>query len=404
MIGKAVMNFWEDAEEAQNPKLTQLAVEASANVVHAEVQKKLLDYAVNGPESLRAIASSALSDPRAVLLPTTPEFIGPLTERLHKDAQTVEGRRRITRTTIRQLSRARWDMPRSEERQKEFFSYLIPKLDEPSSDMQWFLARNLGRVLAANPDLHTEVLLSMVPKEFNGPLEEMLWLSSTAWMMTYDSPIPDVGQSTLPENRGELRRFALDLYLKNLSPDADRRLRTRAVAMLSQPVLYSNPEVIAVVSRIEAGDFRRYLPDRFESDIRRAVEEDMAEPKLELTEQRVRNFTYFRNYVIPELALKNRMDGKSCFTCHGGGKVPSMSLVAPKRRSGYLSPKAMWTNYRTLLARIDNSDVERSRVLRKPLNIQTGKEDGHQGDMRYKPGDRGHEILKRWVIDAAQLK
>ena len=140
-IGKAIMNFWEDAEEAQNPKLTQLAVEASANVVHAEVQKKLLDYAVNGPESLRAIASSALSDPRAVLLPTTPEFIGPLTERLHKDAQTVEGRRRITRTTIRQLSRARWDMPRSEERQKEFFSYLIPKLDEPSSDMQWFLAR-----------------------------------------------------------------------------------------------------------------------------------------------------------------------------------------------------------------------------------------------------------------------
>ncbi len=403
-IGKAVMNFWEDAEAAKNPKLIQLAVEASANVVHTEVQKKLLDYAVNGPEALRPIASNALSDPRAVLLPTSPEFIGPLMERLHKDAQSDDGRRRITRTTIRQLSQARWDMPRSEERQREFFGYLVPKLDDPSSELQWFLAENLGRVLAANPDLHTEVLLSMVPQSFGSPLEQMLWLSSAGWMMTYDSPIPEVGQPILPENRSELRRFALDLYLKCLSPDADRRLRTRAVAMLSLPVLYANPEVIAAAGHIDTGDWRRYLPDRFDADIHQAAEDDAAESKLALTPERIRNFTYFRNFVIPELALENRMDGNSCFTCHGGGKVPSMPLVAPERRSGYLSPKGMWTDYRTLLARIDMKDAERSRVLRKPLNIQSGQEDGHQGDMRYKPGDRGHEILKRWVLDAATLK
>ena len=81
-----------------------------------------------------------------------------------------------------------------------------------------------------------------------------------------------------------------------------------------------------------------------------------------------------------------------------------MSLVAPDRRTKFLAPRDMWANYRVLLERINPSDVEQSKVLRKPLNIQTGKEDGHQGDMRYKPSDRGYEILKRWVTDAARLK
>jgi hypothetical protein len=63
----------------------------------------------------------------------------------------------------------------------------------------------------------------------------------------------------------------------------------------------------------------------------------------------------------------------------------------------------MWTNYRTLLERINPRDVEQSKLLRKPLNVQTGEEDGHQGEMRYRPGDRGYEILKRWVQDAERL-
>jgi hypothetical protein len=57
-----------------------------------------------------------------------------------------------------------------------------------------------------------------------------------------------------------------------------------------------------------------------------------------------------------------------------------------------------------LLERVSKSDPAGSKVLRKPLNIQTGQEDGHQGGLRYKPGDRGYEILKRWVFDAAELK
>jgi hypothetical protein len=68
-------------------------------------------------------------------------------------------------------------------------------------------------------------------------------------MLTYDAPVPDVGQSPLPGNRGDLRRFALDIVLRNLKPDVDSRLRARALAMLYQPALYSSPEVATAVGR-----------------------------------------------------------------------------------------------------------------------------------------------------------
>ncbi|MEX2139705.1 MAG: prenyltransferase/squalene oxidase repeat-containing protein [Pirellulales bacterium] len=402
-IGAAIVHFWERAEQASDLAATQLAIEAAANVIHEEVQEKLLHYAVNGPEALRPIASSSLSDPRAVLLPTSPEFVGPLVERIHANAHTEEGRRQVMRNTVRQLSRARWDMPTSENRQREFFNLLIPKLHEPPNDVQWFLAEQLGKILAANPDFRTETLLSIMPKSFQSPLEETFWLPSAGWMLVHDAPLPEVGDSAVPPNRSELRRFALDLYVRNLAPGADRRLRTVAISMLYQPALYSSPEVVAAANRIDVGNFRRLLPDAFEQAIRQAAADDSSERKLQFDAERQRNFSYFRDFVLPELAQENRADGDSCFSCHGGGKVPSMSLEAPDRRTRYLSPQDTWANYRTLLDRIDRRDVENSKVLRKPLNIQTGEEDGHQGGMRYKPGDRGYEILKTWVRDAARL-
>src|SRR5205823_4756135 len=109
----------------------------------------------------------------------------------------------------------------------------------------------------------------------------------------------------------------------------------------------------------------------FARDIAQAASTDTVESKLKLTPQRMRNVAYFRDFVLPELAMVNREDGNSCFSCHGGGKVPSLVLVAPDRRTGYLSAKDVWTNYRTLLERIDFNHVESSKLLRKPLNIQT---------------------------------
>ena len=402
-IGRSLARFWRQAEAAGDSRAIQLSVEGAANVIHEDVQRKLLDYSIKGPEKLRPIAASSLSDPRAVILPTTPEFVGPLVERIHANAKTEDGRRQVTRITVRQLSSARWDMPTSEGRQREFFNLLIPKLDDPDSETQWFLAEQLGRILASNPDFRTPTLLAMSPRSFTSPLEEAFWLPSAGWMLTHGAPVPEIGQSAAANDATELHRFALDLVVRNLDPAADSRARAIAVTMLYQPALYSNPQVIAAAQRIDAGSFRRLLPEAFERDLLEAVSQDKVEPKLDLSERRRRNFAYFRDFVTPELARENRADGDSCFSCHGGGKVPSMSLEAPDRRSRYLSPQDTWSNYRTLLARIDQNDAAASKVLRKPLNVQTGKEDGHQGGQRYRPNDRGYEILKRWALDAAEL-
>ena len=78
--------------------------------------------------------------------------------------------------------------------------------------------------------------------------------------------------------------------------------------------------------------------------------------------------------------------------------------LTPPDGNGYLSAKATYTDYVTLLERVNEQDVEQSKLLRKPLNVQSGKEDGHQGGRRFNPGDRGYEILRRWVLDSAALK
>ena len=59
----------------------------------------------------------------------------------------------------------------------------------------------------------------------------------------------------------------------------------------------------------------------------------------------------------------------------------------------------MLANYRLLQARVELGNIEKSKLLRKPLNVQTGKEDGHQGGRRYKPMDPGYQIIRRWVLN-----
>ena len=55
-------------------------------------------------------------------------------------------------------------------------------------------------------------------------------------------------------------------------------------------------------------------------------------------------------------------------------------------------------------ARVDLADPERSLVLRKPLNVQTGQEEGHQGGVRYETGDAGYAVLREWVLKQAELQ
>ena len=132
-------------------------------------------------------------------------------------------------------------------------------------------------------------------------------------------------------------------------------------------------------------------------------EEDPPEAKL-LSVAAKENWDYFQNWLAPEMTRADRNDQLSCLGCHAvPGRVPSMELAGPNN-NGYMSKKALWTNYKLLGERVNETAVETSKLLRKPLNVQSGKEDGHQGGQRFNPNDRGYEILRRWVLDTAKLK
>ena len=54
--------------------------------------------------------------------------------------------------------------------------------------------------------------------------------------------------------------------------------------------------------------------------------------------------------------------------------------------------------------RVDLRDVERSKFIQKPLNIQTGEEDGHQGGQRYEAEDAGYQVIREWVLRQVELQ
>jgi hypothetical protein len=262
------------------------------------------------------------------------------------------------------------------------------QMDKESPD--WYLARSIGQVIHNNPDLQTNALLARFPQTFSTPMDEMLWLPSIKWLLTHDTPIPEVHATTEPgpDPIAALRDRSVSLYLKQLAdPKTDKRLRGAALALAADTKVRSHPRIAPVLLKVK--------PDYMEADVAEVVAMSAAWKA---------NFEYFKTWVAPEFTKTNREDEFACLGCHAvAGRVPSMPLM-PADSNGYLSPKAAYANYVTLLERVNEADVEQSKILRKPLNVQSGKEDGHQGGRRYNPGDRGYEILRRWVLDAAALK
>jgi hypothetical protein len=167
----------------------------------------------------------------------------------------------------------------------------------------------------------------------------------------------------------------------------DTGLCSSALALAADVHINNHPKIRPVLAKVKPA----------------YVEADVPEVTSMSAERRA-NFDYFRNWVAPELTKSNREDEFACLGCHGvAGRVPSMPLQ-PADDNGYLSAKATYANYVSLQERVNEVDVEQSKLLRKPLNVQSGKEDGHQGGRRFNPGDRGYEILRRWVLDTAALK
>jgi HEAT repeat protein len=401
MMGKAVYRYWLDAESRQDKPALQLAVESAANIVYDPLQKKLLDYASSGPQELRTIASTSLADPRLVTLNAAQEFVEPLMQQFYRGAAEPERRTELADPLVSLFSRSRWNLPASEEQQRIFYRLIVPRwpaergraeentrelrqMDKDPTD--WYVARALSRIVHTNPDLQTPLLRSLIPERFETPMEELYWLPGLRWMLAGPPHVPEIGES-LPSNAGAAEERVVDIFLKSVSDPADSRLRNAALNMAGSINLRSHARIAPVL--------KKAVPEYFEPEPSAATA---------LPDPWKRNWAYFRDFVAPELNRPNRDDQTACLGCHGvAGRVPSLELH-PADARGYIRQAQLFENYRRLIDRVNEQNPEASKILRKPLNVQTGQEDGHQGGRRYNPGDRAYQILRKWALDAANLK
>ena len=225
----------------------------------------------------------------------------------------------------------------------------------------------------------------------------------------------------LPENVMPARNRALQLYLDALSARAPLFSRSAAVRMSNLTALRQLPPVREALQKLAESEkdeetqktienVLRGNPETWLADLRQAIKLEPLAASLKGTagepapsEEFLASFRYFSDYVTPELNRPQRMDEMACMNCHGvPGRVPSMQLEPPDP-TGYFSVAKMLKNYLTLQQRVNPGNIERSKLLRKPLNIQTGKEDGHQGGRRYLPSDRGYQIIRRWALDQPKV-
>ncbi len=404
MMAKAVLRYWDRAEVSKDDATLRFAIESAANVMNDPLQKRLLNYSSTGPEAYRTLAATSISDPRIIALQGTHEFLGPLMEQFYRGAGETERRGELAGPLLKLFGRARWNLPKSEEQQKLFFNVLLPhfapergKLEEntrtplqmDADSVDWYVARSLAGVVHGNQDLQTPTLLKQMPATFTTPMDEAFWLPSLGWLLRHGTEIPEVHAPVKgAEIAAEQKNRIAELMVKTLeAPKVDPRLRNAAMALANDVIVRQHPKVEPVLKAKQ--------PQYYEED----------PPEAKALKGAAReNWEYFQNWLAPEMSKVDRNDQLSCLGCHAvPGRVPSMELQGPNP-NGYMSKKALWTNYKILMERVNETGVETSKLLRKPLNVQSGKEDGHQGGRRFNPNDRGYEILRRWVLDSAKLK
>ena len=329
------------------------------------------------------------------------EFVEPLIQQFYRGAAEPERRSELASPLVRLFARSRWNLPQSEEQRRIFYKLIIPdfpeergrleentrallQMDKDSDD--WFVARSMSGILHANPDLQTPFAVNLIPVRFKTQMEEMYWLPALKWLLAFDAPMPEIGKPA-PIPSGPAYQRAVDLYVRALTEKVDSRLRSQALSMAGDVNIRRHPVI--------APALRKALPSYYEPD----------PPEVAaMTPEWKRNWEFFRDHVAPEMTRPNREDQQACLGCHGvAGRVPSLELNNADDR-GYVKAGELYANYKKLVERVDERNVEQSKILRKPLNVQTGQEDGHQGGRRFNPTDRPYQILKIWAFDAALLK
>jgi HEAT repeat protein len=446
LFGKAAFRYFQQAEAAKDLPKLRLVLEGAAGIPYTPLQDRLIDYSTSGPEELRTLAAAAVSDPSTVTLPGTQELVQPLVDQILRGAQDYDRRQTLAQPVLKLFSRARWSVPKTTEQQLLLYSFLVPKyVKDPDAqttagiraaaeraiqpmgqlDADWYIADRMGKMLAANPDLHTETLLSRIPSNVKNPLEAHFWLPSVSWVFDFGEPVPEVGGGqnsvSVPSTVVAARERALAIYLQALAPDAVGLSRNAAAGLTSVTALRRQAAVMEEMRKLlksEKNDRVRQAaenvlgaePQRWLADLREAAKTEplaaslMQGPDPKLSPEFIASFQYFSDYVTPELNRPQRMDEMACMSCHGvAGRVPSMQLEPPDS-TGHFSTAKLLKNYLILQQRINLPNIEESKLLRKPLNVQTGKEDGHQGGRRYLPAERGYQIIRRWVLDQPRVQ
>ena len=446
-VGKAVLHHWDKSLKLQSQNGIRLSLEAAAGVTFPDLQNRLTRYATEGPEQFRTLAAAAVADPSAVTLPGSQEQVQPMVEQIHRGAQDHDRRQSLAEPVLKLMSRTRWALPQNAEQQSILYQLLVPVFDRMPDEAaltkilqeaeraaqfprqtsaDWFIAKRTGEMLASNPDLHTERLAHLFPRAVKNPMEAHFWLSSLDWLATYGDPLPEVTPAQEPEQPSpELlaaRRRGRQLLLEMLAPEAPEMSRRTAIRIAHLTSYRRDSQVLRAVKNLlesepiegirePAQNLLRTEPTVWIGELKAAVETEPLAVRLRdshgkalLSPEFMGSFRYFSDHVASELNRPQRQDEKACMSCHGvPGRVPSMELEKPAA-AGFLPASKMLKNYLILQDRVDLQDIEKSKLLRKPLNVQTGQEDGHQGGRRYSPSDRGYQIIRRWVLDQPRVQ
>ncbi|MEI6771841.1 MAG: hypothetical protein WCL90_09835 [Planctomycetota bacterium] len=440
LFGNALLSYLESNKEEKDLDMIRIGLEAATGIPNRELGDFVVNYSLKGPEPLRELASKAITDPRLVKLAAVPELVEPQIAQIMRGALEPPRRAQISEPILRLWAKVNWVIPTTEEQQRNFFNLIIPKFEnyqsreaiaaitdpakkaeaEKTFAANWYLAEGIGEVLATNPDLQHDLLFrSYFPSKTYNPLEAHLWVRSISWILSHKgmaaTKVKPDGKPDAADQNLTIKDRALQLYLDQLGPNADPATHALAVKMANQTSLRRNPEVLnALVKVVEfekVGELKRIAENVLKQGTEKFLPELMdalrkeKDPSVSLasdgapqpTKAQLDDVVYFRDYVMPELVRQKREDSKSCLACHAvPGKVPSLTLQ-PADEFGYISTSNLLVNYRLMQKRVDLSNLPKSKVLRKPLNVEDAQEDGHQGGRRYTPTDEGYLLLKRWV-------
>ena len=219
----------------------------------------------------------------------------------------------------------------------------------------------------------------------------------------------------------EAKDTLIRMFTSWFSADTSEEVRKEAIALANKTALRRHPEVLkALAAWFEhepSPTYRTRIENILNSDdkiygakLRELIRQESESQRpgevrpLGDSDEWIADLIRFRDYVFTEMTRIDSADNRACISCHGvPGRVPTLYLEPPDA-AGYIPPEGLLGNYRRMQQRVDLHDVERSKFLRKPLNIQSGEEDGHQGGVRYTPEDPGYQVIRQWVLDQAKLQ